>query len=46
MIYDGVKLAIEVGPGRVLKGLSKRIDRSLNMTSIESHEEIINYQYV
>ena len=46
MIHDGVKLAIEVGPGRVLKTLSRRIDRSLNMASIESHEEIENFEYV
>ena len=46
MIHDGVKLAIEVGPGRVLKTLSRRIDRSLNMASIESHEEIENFEHV
>ena len=46
MIHDGVKLAIEVGPGRVLKTLSRRIDRSLNMASIESYEEIENFEYV
>ena len=46
MIHDRVKLAIEVGPGRVLKTLSRRIDRSLNMASIESYEEIENFEYV
>ena len=46
MISDGVKTALEVGPGRVLKGLSRRIDRSLDMISVESHEEIVNFQYV
>ncbi|MEC9448185.1 MAG: ACP S-malonyltransferase, partial [Candidatus Neomarinimicrobiota bacterium] len=46
MMTDGVKSAIEVGPGRVLKGLSKRINPSLNMISVESHEEIVNFEYV
>lgn len=46
MVNDGVTNAIEVGPGRVLQGLSKRIDRSLNMNSVESHEQIVNFNYV
>ena len=46
MVANGVKSGIEVGPGRILKGLSRRIDRSLNMASIESHEEIENFEYV
>ena len=46
MVANGVKSGIEVGPGRILKGLSKRIDRSLNMISVESHQEIVNFQYV
>ena len=46
MIKDGVKNAIEVGPGRVLQGLTKRIDRSLNMNGVESLEKIVNFKYV
>ncbi len=46
MINDGVKNAIEVGPGRVLQGLTKRIDRSLNMSGVESLEQIVNFKYV
>ena len=46
MIKDGVKNAIEVGPGRVLQGLTKRIDRSLNMNGVDSLEKIINFKYV
>jgi malonyl CoA-acyl carrier protein transacylase len=46
MIKDGVKNAIEVGPGRVLQGLSKRIDRSLNMNGVEYLEEIVNFKHV
>ena len=46
MINDGSKNAVEVGPGRVLQGLTKRIDRSLNMNGVESHEQIVNFKYV
>ena len=46
MIKDGVKNAIEVGPGRILQGLSKRIDRSLNMNGVEYLEEIVNFKHV
>ena len=46
MIKDGVKNAIEVGPGHVLQGLSKRIDRSLNMNGVEYLEEIVNFKHV
>ena len=46
MINDGFKNAVEVGPGRVLQGLTKRIDRSLNMNGVESHEQIVNFKYV
>ena len=46
MVANGVTSGVEVGPGRVLKGLSKRIHPSLNMISVESHEEIVNFEYV
>ena len=46
MINDGFKNAVEVGPGRVLQGLTKRIDRSLNMNGLESHEQIVNFKHV
>ena len=42
MINDGIKTAIEIGPGKVLQGLSKRIDRSLIMYGAESYEDILN----
>ena len=42
MINDGIKAAIEIGPGKVLQGLSKRIDRSLIMYGAESYEDILN----
>jgi [acyl-carrier-protein] S-malonyltransferase len=33
MIADGVKQVIEVGPGTVLQGLFKKVDRNLNVSS-------------
>ena len=46
MINDGINNAIEVGPGRVLQGLTKKIDRSLNMNGVESLEQVVNFEYV
>ena len=46
MIKNGVTSAIEVGPGKVLQGLSRRIDRSLNMYGVESLEQIVNLTHV
>jgi [acyl-carrier-protein] S-malonyltransferase len=34
MASDGVELFVEVGPGRVLSGLLKRIDKSLRSLSV------------
>ena len=33
MIFDGAKQFIEVGPGKVLQGLVKKIDRSVEVLS-------------
>ncbi len=33
MIADGTKTIVEVGPGKVLQGLFKKIDRNLNVSS-------------
>ena len=38
----GIKSFIEVGPGKVLQGLNKRIDRSLKCDRIESLRELEN----
>ena len=37
----GIKDYLEVGPGSVLKGLLKKIDSSLNVTSLHTVEDII-----
>ena len=40
MISDGVKKFIEIGPGRVLAGLLKRIDRKIPVINIEKFSSI------
>ena len=42
MINNGVKNFIEIGPGKVLSGLIKRINREVNVKSINSDEDIKN----
>ena len=42
MISNGITSGIEIGPGKVLQGLSKRIDSSLNMYGAETHQDILN----
>ena len=46
MISDGIKAGIEIGPGKVLQGLSKRIDPALNMYGAETHQDIVNLHHV
>ena len=42
MISSGVDNFIEIGPGKVLSGLIKRIDKNVRVQSINSEEEIRN----
>ena len=42
MINNGVKNFIEIGPGKVLSGLIKRINRQVDVKSINSEEDIKN----
>jgi [acyl-carrier-protein] S-malonyltransferase len=42
MVGDGVSNFIEIGPGRVLAGLIKRIDRSVNIINIGDAEAVKN----
>ena len=39
LVNGGVSSTVECGPGKVLSGLNKRIDKSLNTLSIESPED-------
>ena len=40
MINKGVKHFIEIGPGKILSGLIKRIDRSVKVSTINNEEDI------
>ena len=42
MINKGVRKFIEIGPGKVLSGLIKRIDRNLSITNINDINDIKN----
>jgi [acyl-carrier-protein] S-malonyltransferase len=37
---DGATTVVECGPGRVLSGLTKRIDRSVTSTCVDSAESL------
>jgi len=43
MISDSVNNFIEVGPGRVLQGLTKRIDRNIKSSGIETNNDVNSY---
>lgn len=43
MVDDGVTNFVEVGPGRVLQGLTKRIDRNINSSGIETNNDVNSY---
>jgi [acyl-carrier-protein] S-malonyltransferase len=40
MVGDGVKGFMEVGPGKVLSGLMRRIDRSVRCTPVGTAAEV------
>ena len=40
MINKGVNQFIEIGPGKVLSGLIKRIDRNVKVSAINTEEDI------
>ena len=40
MINNGVKNFVEIGPGKVLSGLIKRINKNVNVNSINNEEDI------
>ena len=42
MIEGGTDEFIEIGPGKVLSGLIKRIDKELKTSAINSEEDISN----
>ena len=42
MIKNGVTNFIEIGPGKVLSGLIKRIDKTVNLKTINNIEDLKN----
>ena len=43
MIKNNIDNFVEVGPGRVLQGLNRRIDRSVKTSGIENFDQIAQY---
>ena len=43
IINNGVNEFIEIGPGKVLSGLVKRINKDVNIFNINSIDDITNY---
>ena len=44
MINNGFSLFTEIGPGKVLKGLNKKINKDLNTKNIELYKEFTSYE--
>ena len=44
MIRDGFNSFLEVGPGKILQGLNRKINNTIPTQSIQSHEDILNYE--
>ena len=43
MIRDGSNQFTEIGPGKVLQGLIRKIDRKVSVAGIQTYEDILNY---
>lgn len=44
MVADGANRFIEIGPGRVLSGLIKRIDRTVSLFNVESEQGLTTFR--
>ena len=44
LVRDGVRTFVEVGPGSVLSGLIRRIDKSLSSVSVSGPDDIARAQ--
>jgi len=45
MIKNGVTNFIEIGPGKVLSGLVKRIDKTINVNTVNKLEDLTNIKF-
>lgn len=43
MIDDGSSHFTEIGPGKVLQGLNRKIDKNVSTKGIQTYEDILNY---
>jgi [acyl-carrier-protein] S-malonyltransferase len=43
MIKDGITQFVEVGPGKVLQGLGKRINKEVEFSGIDKYEDLENF---
>ncbi len=46
MVHDGIESFMEVGPGKVLQGLNRRIERRIPISGIETLDDIRNLTHV
>ena len=44
MISSGSQTFIEIGPGKVLSGLLKRIDRNVKIIQVNNVEDLTNFK--
>ena len=44
MIRDGFNSFLEVGPGKILQGLNRKINNTIPTQGIQSHKDILNYE--
>ena len=44
MVNDGFSKFTEIGPGKVLCGLNKKINKDLSTNNIESYRELESYE--
>ena len=44
MIRDGFNSFLEVGPGKILQGLNRKINNTIPTQGIQSYEDILNYE--
>ena len=43
MINDGSDHFTEIGPGKVLQGLNRKIDKNVSTKGIQTYKDILNY---